>query len=311
MSDKIVDFFKPYFDLSSAEANVVYLLVLAAVVIPIWFWRREEFVDRSLPLGDWRRMPRLLKLVWRPAYLFETTIGVAFTKMFPKMSRRYVELAEISGLPLTASRMFVSKVIYAVVLGGVGSSIFLLVPTVPIGIAYVAEFVLLALGWSLPSLELSGVAQKRQEEIVKSLPFAIDLVGAAMRAGLEFGAAMRYYVGLGDECALREEFSRVLRDVTLGKPIQEGLQEMAQRLRIKAFTAFVGVVSYGIDIGASIADTLKVHGSEMRRERFSIAAQKAARAPAVMIFPIALFILPAVFLVIFVPVLLQFLATQR
>ena len=169
---------------------------------------------------------------------------------------------------------------------------------------------MIALGWSLPSLSLSSFAQLRQEEIVKTLPFAIDLIGAAMRAGLEFGAAMRYYVGLGDKGALQEEFSRILGELTLGKPIQEGLRDMAARLRIKQFTAFVSVVVYGLDIGASIADTLKVHGAEMRRERFSIAEQKAARAPAMMIFPIAVFILPAVFLVIFVPVLLQYLSTQ-
>ena len=308
MWNEVVSFLKANF--SSAEVNVIYALAFAAVFVPVLFWRREEFVDRSLPTGDWERMPRLFKIVWRPSYLLETTVGAMFAKMFPRQGRRYAELAEISGLPLTGRRIFVCKAIYAIALGVLGSAIFLFVPTVPLGVADVAEVVAMTLGWMLPSLALSSAAQLRQEELVKALPFAIDLIGAAMRAGLEFGAAMRYYVGLGDECALRDEFARVLREVSLGKPIQEGLQDMAARVRIKSFTAFAGVVSYGIAIGASIADTLKVHGAEMRRERFSIAEQKAARAPAVMIFPIAMFILPAVFLVIFVPVLLQFLATQ-
>ena len=145
---------------------------------------------------------------------------------------------------------------------------------------------------------------------MRSLPFAIDLIGAAMRSGLEFGAAMRYYTNLGGTGALGDEFTRVLRDTSLGKPMVESLQDMASRLKLKTFSAFVGVVAYGTEIGASIADTLKVHGAEMRRERFSLAEQKAARAPALMIFPIAMFILPAVFLIIFVPVMLQFLATQ-
>lgn len=308
MLDTVSSFFKTSF--SSWDANIVYGLVFIAIFIPIVFWKREEFVDRSLPMGDWKRMPRLFKLMWRPSYIFETTIGAAFAKMFPRQARKYSELAEIASLPLTGRRVFVTKVIYALLFGIVGASVFLFVPTVPLGVADAVEVVMVALGWMLPSLALSSVAQLRQEEIVKTLPFAIDLIGAAMRAGLEFGAAMRYYVGLGDDCALRDEFARVLREAALGKPIQDGLQEMAGRVRIKSFTAFAGVVSYGIAIGASIADTLKVHGAEMRRERFSIAEQKAARAPAVMIFPIAMFILPAVFLVIFVPVLLQFLATQ-
>ena len=308
MVDTVVSYIKTLF--SSWETSVVYGLVFITFFIPVVFWRREEFVDRSLPMGDWKRMPRLFKLVWRPSYLFETSLGAALAKMFPRPARRYAELAEIAGLPLTGRRVMVCKVIYALAFGIFGSSIFLFVPTVPLGVADVAEGVLVVFGWMLPSLSLASVAQLRQEEIVKTLPFAIDLIGAAMRAGLEFGAAMRYYVGLGDEGALREEFARVLREASLGKPIQDGLQVMAGRLRIKSFTAFAGVIAYGIAIGASIADTLKVHGAEMRRERFSVAEQKAARAPAVMIFPIAMFILPAVFLVIFVPVLLQFLSTQ-
>jgi len=121
---------------------------------------------------------------------------------------------------------------------------------------------------------------------------------------------MRYYVGSGERGALVEEFTRVLRDSTLGVSIPDGLQTMAQRVRIKSFTAFAGMVAYGAAIGASIAETLKIQGAEMRRERFAIAEQKAARAPAVMIFPIALFILPAVALIIIVPVMLQFISTQ-
>ena len=85
---------------------------------------------------------------------------------------------------------------------------------------------------------------------------------------------------------------------------------MADRLHIKSFTAFVGVVTYGTEIGASIAATLKIHGAEMRRERFGLAERKAARAPSLIIFPLAIFIMPAVFIIIFVPVIMQYQATR-
>ena len=70
------------------------------------------------------------------------------------------------------------------------------------------------------------------------------------------------------------------------------------------------MVSYGAEIGASIAATLKLHGAELRRERFALAEQKAARTPSLMIFPLALFIMPAVFIIIFVPVFMQYQATK-
>jgi len=68
-------------------------------------------------------------------------------------------------------------------------------------------------------------------------------------------------------------------------------------------------VCYGAEIGASISHTLKIHGTELRRARFNLAEQKAARAPSVMIFPLALCIMPAVFIVIITPVILRFKAT--
>jgi len=291
------------------EQWIIYGIVFAAVFLPIVCWRREVQIDRSIPVADWNRLPGIFKALWKPSYVFETSFGSLFATVFSGRARRYSEQCEVAGLPISPEKVFVCKMIMAILFGLMGAATFLL-PSAPQGVAEAATVILLAFGWILPSMTIDSAAQKRQEEIVRSLPFAIDLIGAAMRAGLEFGAAMRYYTGLRDGGALTEEFTRVLRDASLGLPVTESLQHMANRVRIKTFTAFVSVVTYGTEIGASIADTLKLHGAEMRRERFALAEQKAARAPALMIFPIAVFILPAVFLIIFVPVLLQFMETQ-
>lgn len=288
---------------------LVYAAVFIAICIPVACWKRETYVSSELPLGEWKRLPSLFRLLWRPMAILETSLGQALALTFSGRARKYAEQAGIAALPLTSRRLFVAKTVLAVAFGLTGLFAFL-VPQVSSGQAELIVLVAAVLGWMFPSLLLDSLAQKRQEEIVKSLPFAIDLMGSAMRAGLDFGASMRYYTGLGLGGALEEEFVRVVRDASLGKPIAESLQDMAARVKIKTFTAFAGVIAYGTEIGASISDTLKLHGAEMRRERFSLAEQKAARAPSVMIFPIAMFILPAVFLIIFVPVLLQFKATQ-
>ena len=288
---------------------LVYAAVFIAICIPIACWRREAYVASELPLGDWKHLPSLFRLLWRPMILLETTLGQFFAMAFSGRAKKLAEQLEIAALPLTSRRLFVAKAVLAVVFALAGAFSFLM-PQVSSGLAQIIVLVAALLGWMFPSLLLDSLAQKRQEEIVKSLPFAIDLMGSAMRAGLDFGASMRYYTGLGLGGALEEEFVRVVRDASLGKPIAESLQDMAARVKIKTFTAFAGVIAYGTEIGASISDTLKLHGAEMRRERFSLAEQKAARAPSVMIFPIVMFILPAVFLIIFIPVLLQFKATQ-
>ena len=131
-----------------------------------------------------------------------------------------------------------------------------------------------------------------------------------MRAGLDFSAAVRHYVATGGKGALAVEFGLLLRQIELGKSRMEALEEMATHVQTQEFSAFVGAVAHGTEIGASIIDTLQVQGEDMRRARFNAAEMKAARAPSIMIFPIAVFILPAVFIIIFVPVILRFMAAK-
>ena len=130
-----------------------------------------------------------------------------------------------------------------------------------------------------------------------------------MRSGLEFGAAMRYFEGLKMPGPLTEEFGKVLQQIELGKTRTEAISEMARRVQVEAFTSFAGVVAYGAEIGASISETLRVHGEELRRARFHLAERKAARAPSLMILPMAVFIMPAVFIIIITPVALKMKAT--
>jgi len=285
------------------------ILAFLAVFLPIVLWKSEGDDSARRPEAGWDRLPGLFKLFWKPMYLMENAVGGVFVSAFERRTRRYSEFIGASGLPLTPGRVYVCQFLSAPVFGLLGTVAFAMSFVTPFFATLFVLFMVFA-GWQMPAITLQNCAERRQEEITKSLPFAIDLIGSAMRAGLEFGAAMRYYTNLGGGGALEEEFLRVIQDVTLGKPFTESLQAMADRLHIKSFTAFVGVVSYGAEIGASIAATLKLHGAELRRERFALAEQKAARAPSLMIFPLAVFIMPAVFIIIFVPVIMQYQATK-
>lgn len=291
------------------QNHIPEILAFSAVFLPIVLWRRDGGGEALRPERGWDRLPGLFKVFWKPMYLMETSVGSVLASVFERTTRRYQEFIGASGLPLTPGRVFVCQLLSSPLFGALGALAFMLSFVPPFFSGLFVVFMFFA-GWQMPAISLQNCAERRQEEITKALPFAIDLIGSAMRAGLEFGAAMRYYTNLGGKGALEEEFTRVIQEVTLGKPFTESLQAMADRLHIKSFTAFVGVVSYGAEIGASIAATLKLHGAELRRERFALAEQKAARAPSMMIFPLAVFIMPAVFIIIFVPVLMQFKATQ-
>jgi len=285
---------------------LLYILVFAAIVLPVVLWRRDRtIVPVEAERGE-KNLPSLFRRLWGLVLALETSLGVALAGSAE--NKREADLIRASGLPLNARRLAVLRPLCAVLFALTGASFFL-IPGIKPFWGWTLVGVGALIGWMYPDSALKGYVEERQTALVRALPFAIDLMGSAMRAGLEFGAAMRYFVGLKTGGPLEEEFSEVLKDIELGKSRSEALSDMAFRVQVEAFTAFVGVVSYGMEIGASIVDTLKIHGEDLRRERFNIAERKAARAPSLMILPLAVFIMPAVFIFIITPIIMQMKAT--
>ena len=146
----------------------------------------------------------------------------------------------------------------------------------------------------------------RQQAIIRALPFAIDLIGSAMRSGLDFMAAIHFYV-INDEATspLVQEFNQVLMDMQLGQTREQAMLSMNDRVQVDAFTTFVAAVVQGEKAGASIVNTLKNQGAALRRERFALARQRAEAANAMIILPLALFLFPAFIFVIGYPIYCQ------
>ena len=91
----------------------------------------------------------------------------------------------------------------------------------------------------------------------------------------------------------------------LGKSRIDALKAMSDRIQLDEFRSLVTSVIQSSEMGASIAATLKIQAEEIRRRRFQNAERKAARAPSLMLIPTALFILPSVFIIIFVPIVIR------
>ena len=287
-----------------------YPLVFLSVLVP--------YLAASLWVGAPQRrgasssqasLPAFYRISSRFIDAISVGAGGLLADMFPGMMKRYQGEILKSGWNLTPVAVFSGQIF-----GACAGASFLCFgffimsgkASVSVALGIVGAF----LGWIYPLMLVQKRAQERQVEIIRSLPFAIDLIASAMRAGLDFTAAVRYYVGVGGKGALAVEFGLLLRQMEFGKSRMEALSEMATHVQTQEFSAFVGAVAHGTEIGASIIDTLCVQGEDMRRARFNIAERKAARAPSIMIFPIAIFILPAVFTIIGVPVWLRFKAAR-
>ncbi len=289
------------------DFRLVYLCVFLAIVLPVLLWHREERSDSDTQ-GGLDKLPGLFKLFWNVAGALEFPFGNPVARVLKGTSDKYRKMIPASGLPLTAERMFTFQLLSFLGAVAIGF-LFFLVPGMKALWAWVLLAFLAIVGWMYPSILLEKYVQWRQNEITRTLPFAIDLIGSAMRAGLEFGSALRYFEGLRMQGPLTEEFGKVLQQIELGKTRTEALADMAARVQVDAFTSFVGVVAYGTEIGASISDTLRVHGEELRRARFHLAERKAARAPSLMILPMAVFIMPAVFIIVITPIIMKMKGT--
>lgn len=150
--------------------------------------------------------------------------------------------------------------------------------------------------------------QKKQREISvrADLPFFTDLLALSTEAGLDFVSALQKIADKAVGSVLAEEFAQVLQDIRLGSARAEALRGLAKRIDIQEVISFVAVIIDADATGASISQVLKDQSVQIRMERFVRAEKAGARASQMMLIPMMMFILPAVFIVVMGPVILQF-----
>ncbi|MBI2303765.1 MAG: type II secretion system F family protein [Chloroflexi bacterium] len=166
---------------------------------------------------------------------------------------------------------------------------------------------LFILGIRLPDFWLSRKIKSRQDRIRKSLPDALDLITICIEAGYGLDAALAK-VGEKTKGPLADEIGRALLEINLGKPRSQALRDMAQRVRVSEFQSFIATIIQAEQMGVSIADIMRVHSDSMRIKRRQEAEEQAMKAPVKMLFPLVLFILPAMFIVILGPVAMRIAA---
>lgn len=281
----------------------ICLFVFLSVLVPY------ILADLALQMPSGPDAPRVRGLGWVYRLFYPVIAWVANTaghdlgRLRPERRERIRRQLSLAAMTATPEFIFGAQIVFCVFGAIIAIPVFLVTaePLISFGLGLVFALC----GWFMPGFALDSAANERQEHVIKELPFAIDLIGTAMHAGLDFNAAVRYYVGLGFKNAISAEFGQMLREVELGMTRSDALSAMAERIQSPPFTSFVDAVAHATEIGASLVGTMRMQGEDLRRARFNIAERKAARAPSIMIFPMALFIVPAVFIIIGVPVAMR------
>jgi tight adherence protein C len=156
----------------------------------------------------------------------------------------------------------------------------------------------------VPGFVLSRRATARRQRVANALPDALDLLAVTVEAGLGlYGAIARLVESTTG--TLSDEFALVLTEVRVGESSERALKRMAQRLDTPEVTSFVRSLVQSEQLGVSLGQTLRNLADDARRRRRSLAEENAAKAPVKMLFPAALFIFPALFVVILGPAVLE------
>lgn len=155
-------------------------------------------------------------------------------------------------------------------------------------------------GYYLPEWILRSQSGRRQYQIQRALPDALDLLSITVEAGLGFDAAVAR-VARESGGPLGEELHRVLQEMQIGKQRSDALRGLGDRSNVPELKSFVLAMIQADVFGISISKVLAVQAKEMRLKRRQRAEEKAQKIPVKILFPLLFCIFPSLFVVILGP----------
>lgn len=163
------------------------------------------------------------------------------------------------------------------------------------------------LSFLYPDLRLREVTKRRQSRFEKQFPFFLDVLVLAMKAGLNFTAALEQAVGSLAQGPVKQEFARYLRESRAGLARRIAMDRLAARVMLPAVANFVAAVAQAEQTGGSLGEVLADQARQRRQERFLRAEKLANQAPVKMLFPLIALLFPTTFIIIGFPIVIQLL----
>jgi len=163
--------------------------------------------------------------------------------------------------------------------------------------------------WRVPSIMLSRAVKARKESVQRELPDFLDFLGSTVQAGLALNAALVQSVD-ATRGPLKEELTSMLAEIRLGRPRADAFNALADRVNEESTTTMVTALVQAERLGSNLSDVLMELARETRDRRWMRAEEKAAQLPIKMILPMAAFMIPSLYLMIFGPVVARLLMNR-
>jgi tight adherence protein C len=250
-------------------------------------WELTTFID-DLELPFFQRM--VLPL-WRN---LGRSIG---NRLVPATAQR--ELAQklgVAGYRMNAAAFMSLRLVIAGVLLAVGIVVDA-TGSIPHQYEILVPVATACIGYLFLGVRLRSRYQQGQNQVEASLPEAFDLISVSMEAGQSFEASLRRTVPRLPGVA-GQQFARVVQDLEVGLTRVEALRELAERTQIEELKRFHALLAQAERTGAGMSVVLKAQADRVKQQRVAKAREQAAMIPVKILFPLALFIFPAIFVAI-------------
>jgi tight adherence protein C len=175
-----------------------------------------------------------------------------------------------------------------------GNPLLILVITVGAGV----------LGWVLPTYIVDSRARKRRDQVERQLPDLIDLLVVTLEAGLSFPQSLRLAATKIKE-PLSSEVRLTLQEQNMGLTLVEALENLLGRVNTPGIRMFSRSIAQGETMGVSTGQIMRNLAVELRKRQRAYAEERAQKAPVKILFPILLLIMPALFIVLLLPVMIN------
>ena len=264
-------------------------------------------------LADGRKTERRIPFVFRLLLPFVPNLkslvsGPSFAKS-REAADRMLRAGGMEGL-LNGREFVALKILVPLVCGMVWILFLVLLSAIVPDSVFSDNIVLLSLlgilyFYMMPLMWLRHTMNRRHLEIMRALPFVLDLLTLSVEAGMDFMSAMQRNCERRKLDPLNEELIRMTREIQVGTPRRIALKNMADRVGQPDLKSVAYALIQADELGVSIGSILRIQSDQLRSRRFDRAEKLANEAPVKMLLPLLLFIFPAVFLILLGPVVTQ------
>jgi len=275
-----------------AAVTLTYLLVRAAVGVA-----RETASSHSA----------LRSLLALPAacFLRRAAADISLKRNLDRLDKLIVQAGGTFLDGASAAEVFAAKFVLPL-LGASAVIVIGVLLRVPSGLVLLGFVFFAVLLYAYPETALKAAAAERTRIFTHELPGTLDIMRLVSQSGGDLYMAIRDVISVTPKNPVRDELARAVAEVAIGTSLPQALNNIAERVGTSEANAVFTTLAQSLEMGTSVSENLASAASLIRHSARVKAQTKAQKAVVNMSFPLLLLILPGIFIVLFAPIVIQY-----